>query len=198
MFYDVLFKSGLPPHELTTERMAAEGTLIVVAGSETVGYALTNIHYHLLANPEKLARLKQELVEAMPDPNTVPKWQDLRRLPYLTACIEETLRVSSPVMHRLARLAPKQGLRYQEFEIPAGVSALSSRKPGFAGAKTYAKMDEFQTAVSMTTYLTHMNASIFPSPYEFIPERWLEPSAKHLKKYLNPFSKGTRSCLGTE
>lgn len=39
---------------------------------------------------------------------------------------------------------------------------------------------------------------IFPEPHKFIPDRWLEATAKgeRLDRYLVAFSKGTRSCLG--
>ncbi len=111
----------------------------------------------------------------MPDPNRIPTWQELKKLPYLTACIEENLRITAGVPHRLARMAPKQGLRFHEWDIPAG------------------------TPVSMSIYLMHRrNPAIFPQPDDFIPERWLSPDAKILKKYLVPFAKGPRACLGIE
>ena len=63
--------------------MIAEGTLIVVAGAETTGMALNALHYHLLANPEKMKRLKAELAEVLKDQSDVPSWQQLKKLPYL-------------------------------------------------------------------------------------------------------------------
>ena len=175
IFYELLFRSRLPPRELDIDRVAQEGTLVTVAGSETVGNSMTALHYYLLANPAKLARLRTELVEAMPDPNCIPTWQELKKLPYLTACIEENLRISAGIPHRLARMAPKQGLKFHGWYIPAG------------------------TPVSMSIYiLQRMNPKIFPQPDEFIPERWMGPDAKELKKYLVPFSKGPRQCLGVE
>ena len=175
IFYELLFKSHLPPQELDTDRVAQEGTLITVAGSETVGNSLTALHFHLLNNPTKLARLREELFQAMPDPSRIPTWQELKMLPYLTACIEETLRISAGVPYHLARMAPKQGLKFHEWHIPAG------------------------TPVGMSIYLMHrMNPAIFPQPDEFVPERWLGPDAKGLKRYLVPFAKGPRSCMGIE
>lgn len=50
----------------------------------------------------------------------------------------------------------------------------------------------------MSTYFTHMDPELFPNPEDFIPERWLSPEGKMLGKYVNPFSKGTRICLGIE
>lgn len=56
------------------------------------------------------------------------------------------------------------------------------------------------TPVSTTQRLIHFNPSIFPSPNEFRPERWLIPAAerKSLEKYLQPFGRGSRSCLGVQ
>jgi len=56
------------------------------------------------------------------------------------------------------------------------------------------------TPVSMTQKLTHDNPAIFPNPRNFEPERWLvEPEErKNLEKYLQPFGKGSRNCLGIQ
>lgn len=53
----------------------------------------------------------------------------------------------------------------------------------------------------MTPIHLHHNASIFPHPSEFKPERWLLPGDgtqinNSLKRYLVPFGRGTRACLG--
>jgi cytochrome P450 len=46
----------------------------------------------------------------------------------------------------------------------------------------------------MTAYLVHHNEVIFPSSYEYRPERWLDNP--RLDKYLVSFTKGTRQCVG--
>jgi cytochrome P450 len=65
-----------------------------------------------------------------------------------------------------------------------------------------------QTAVSMHGPLIHHSSTVYPEPWSFIPERWLSspppaglpsrpaniPQAN--PKYLMPFSRGTRNCLG--
>lgn len=48
----------------------------------------------------------------------------------------------------------------------------------------------------MTSLMLHNNPSLFPDPRSFQPERWLQPSKTQLRKYLVPFSKGSRKCLG--
>lgn len=45
-----------------------------------------------------------------------------------------------------------------------------------------------------------MTAMLIHSPETFIPDRWLDGDNKvdnRVQKYLTPFSKGTRQCVGT-
>lgn len=122
VFYDLLFNSSLPSHEKTIDRMAAEGTLLIIAGSESVGSALSSLHFRLLEHPDKYKILQDELRKAIPVESRIPSWVELKGLPYLTACIEENLRITNPgVVHRLARLAPRDGIKYGKYIIPAGV-----------------------------------------------------------------------------
>lgn len=46
----------------------------------------------------------------------------------------------------------------------------------------------------MTSLLQHKDGSKFSDPSVFDPDRWL--NNKSIEKYLVPFSKGTRQCLG--
>lgn len=46
----------------------------------------------------------------------------------------------------------------------------------------------------MTSFSQHKDPSIFVNPEKFDSERWL--NNKTFAKYLVPFSKGTRQCLG--
>ena len=49
----------------------------------------------------------------------------------------------------------------------------------------------------MTSVHMHDHPDIFPDPRTWKPERWLEAdNFVRLDKYLVPFSKGTRACLG--
>lgn len=46
----------------------------------------------------------------------------------------------------------------------------------------------------MTSLIQHMDPRIFPDPYKFNPDRWLENPL--LLKYLISFTRGSRQCLG--
>ncbi|MCJ1256300.1 hypothetical protein MMC24_004121 [Lignoscripta atroalba] len=53
----------------------------------------------------------------------------------------------------------------------------------------------------MTSHNVLYDPSIFPSPTQFMPERWLEASApnkERLDKYFVAFGKGTRMCQGMD
>ena len=41
-----------------------------------------------------------------------------------------------------------------------------------------------------------VSPALFPAPFSFTPDRWLGENDKKLDKYLMPFSRGTRGCLG--
>lgn len=179
IFHQILH-SDLDPRERTQSRLVEEARLVIGAGTVTTANNLKVISFHLVNNASILQKLLAELVTAFPEPAKPPTLPELERLPYLSAIVNEGLRLAGS-SHRFQRVAPDRALYYNGHVIPAG------------------------TPVSMTTTLTHHNPSIFPSPQAFIPERWLDNSAgptgsdnapKRLDRYLVPFSKGTRACLG--
>ena len=47
----------------------------------------------------------------------------------------------------------------------------------------------------MMNYSTHHQKDIFPRPFEFDPDRWLNPTADMKEAYM-PFSRGSRMCIG--
>lgn len=121
-------------------------------------------------------KLRHELEDAVLDKVKIPTLEELEKLPYLTAVVMETLRISYCVSHRLQRVCPDQAYRYHDYVLPPG------------------------TPVSMTSVLIHDNSAIFPSPRTLKADRWLplEIEGLRLQKYLVAFSRGSRQCLGTE
>lgn len=97
----------------------------------------------------------------------------LEKLPFLNAVLKEGLRLAYGSSARSARIAPDVSLQCGSFTIPPG------------------------TPVSMTVPITHHDPSIFANPDAFEPDRWMDPStAAGLDRFLVPFSKGSRNCLG--
>ncbi|KAJ5532796.1 benzoate 4-monooxygenase cytochrome P450 [Penicillium frequentans] len=171
VFHELL-ESKLPPEERQRDRLRDEALSLVTAGSGTTAYVLRGTAYHISANPAIRQKLHEELVTAIPDVQQFPSLAVLEQLPFLTAVVQEGLRLSEPVSHRLNRQFPDRPLQCRGVYIPAN------------------------TIVGMTGILTHLNENIYPEPRVFKPERWLVPESKRLDRYLVPFNRGTRSCLG--
>ena len=49
----------------------------------TVAHTLSVISYHIIANPDILRRLQDELDAAFPDSRSLMKWGQLEQLPYI-------------------------------------------------------------------------------------------------------------------
>ncbi|KAI0154663.1 cytochrome P450 [Xylariaceae sp. FL1272] len=173
--FHALSDASVPPQERTPRRMADEGMVVIVAGTETTARTLTIASYHLF-NKDKsmLIKLREELRVAMPDPTTKLSWSELEQLPYLNAVVCEAIRLSYGPVMRSTRVAPDEVLEHGDIQIPPG------------------------TPVSMSTYFVHMDQNIFPDPQSFKPERWIEAAkqGQNLKRFIVAFSRGSRICLG--
>jgi cytochrome P450 len=179
--FTALLESDLPPSELSTQRLQHEAISVIGAGIKTTMYTLSTCSYHLLANPEILAKLKAELVSAIPDPNKIPDIDTLMQLPYLTNVVNEALRFGYGTPQRIPRLSPTPMVYSApdaEYLLPVGA------------------------IVSMDNYTAAHDKHIFPDPYAFRPERWegnpKAPDGKPLSRYLVAFGRGTRSCVGMQ
>lgn len=171
-----LILADLPPVEKSINRLQADSLLMVSAGTHTTSAAATWCLYHILNQPTILRTLKLELLAAWLDPSSIPSLTALEQLPYLGACIQEGLRLNCGVVSRLQRVSPNEALVYQDpqtlkqFIIPSG------------------------TPMSTSAYLVHTNPNIFPNPFAYQPERWLDNP--RLDRYLVSFNRGTRQCIG--
>lgn len=166
-----LYNGDLPTEEKSLPRLRDEGQTMIAAGQETSSFFLQQASYFILADPAIHARLKAELKNAIPTPAKIPPLAKLEQLPYLHAVVQEVHRFSHGVVGRLERVSPDKPIRYKDWTIPPG------------------------TPVAMTSLLQHRDETKFPDAMIFDPERWLN-DGKQLEKYLVPFSKGTRQCLG--
>ncbi|KAI3324144.1 cytochrome protein [Xylariaceae sp. AK1471] len=155
------------------------GASVVGAAVETTTAALSKACFFILDNPRIKAKLTAELASVFPDPRTTPPLASLEALPYLSAVVSETLRMTIGVSSRTIRKSRAGPVPYGGRLIPEGYY------------------------FGMTTYFTHKDPAIWDAPLEFRPERWLEgamsplaPNGQPLGKYLVTFGRGPRMCLG--
>lgn len=118
IFREVL-DSDLPQHEKTLDRLEDEAFGIMGAGTETTAWALTTAAYYIISQPAKMNRLQDELRAALPDTAAPLDWLLLEKLPYLSACLTEAIRMSYGVVSRLPRICPNKSMKYKGWEIPA-------------------------------------------------------------------------------
>lgn len=151
-------------------------------GNDTTQITLTNIMFELASHPVQQKKLHDLLVAHLPvESQPVASYSELVQIPYLQACVDETMRLLPPVRFGLPRKTVQGGATISGHVIDAGVT------------------------VSSSVHTLHRDPSLFHSPLEWVPERWLpheapqdmlkeEPS--NLKNYVLPFTLGGRACIG--
>jgi cytochrome P450 len=165
-----------------------------IAGSETTATALACITYHLLKFPEIGLRLQTEIREAFNSYQEIDGTSTTSLL-YLNAVILEAMRVYPPLPFPLPRVVPQGGDIIDGHFIPEGVSELDVVGAAiFLGILANYKVP--QTIVSTNPFAASMSSQNFLNPWKFDPERWLRKDGKDTLGASQPFSLGTRSCLG--
>ncbi|KAI1811655.1 putative cytochrome P450 [Poronia punctata] len=177
IFHEILASLDLPPQDLTIDRLTQEGMLVNGAGIETTTWTLTVASFYILNDASVECRLRAELEHYIPNSNEILPWDQLEKLPYLSAIVWEALRLSFGSVQRLPRVNRLGSWIYGDLVIPPN------------------------TPVSMDAYHNHTNRTIFPAPLEFRPERWLgDPKGPDgvtpLSRYIVSFSRGARGCIG--
>ncbi len=111
--------------------------------------------------------------------------------------IHEGLRIFPPGSQGFPRTSP--GLSIDDYWIPEGVSDM---QPLFL-VQAIIILDirtDFavlcQTEVYTSAWTVTHDPQYFHDPEKFLPERWLDPECTDLKEASQPFSMGSRACLG--
>ena len=145
--------------------------VLIVAGSETTATVLAGTTYLLLANPDALAKVVAEVRTAFSSPSEV-NFLSARKLPYLMACLEESMRCFPPI----------PGLNPRRTVEPVVVDGNAIPPGTYLGVHQWA------------AYHSPLN---FMHPELYAPERWLPGHGMtDQKDVLQPFSIGPRNCIG--
>nr|XP_019932969.2 cytochrome P450 CYP12A2-like [Aedes albopictus] len=148
---------------------------MLLAGVDTTSTGTTGILYLLATNPDKQAKLREELRTVLPKKDSPLTPENMRNLPYLRACIKEGLRLCPPTAGNV-RAAGKD-MVLQGYQIPKG------------------------TDVAMASMILNHEEKFVERAKDFLPERWLKeegyPNAKDAHPFLYlPFGFGARTCIG--
>jgi cytochrome P450 len=140
-----------------------------IAGHETSATALTWTWHLLGKHPEVAERMRDEAAGVL-DGRTAPGPDDLARLPFTLAVIEESMRLYAPVGWIGRRvLAPDTVAGH---ELPAGAMVLVS------------------------PYLVQRDPRLWPDPECFDPGRFMPGAPRRAPYAYFPFGGGPRACIG--
>ncbi|EOD50699.1 putative cytochrome p450 protein [Neofusicoccum parvum UCRNP2] len=104
--WSLALRDGGDGARLERGKMHSNAALFMLAGTETTATLLSGLTYHLLRAPDKLRVLLAEIRGAFAAVDEMDL-VNLQRLPYLSACVEEGLRMYPPVPFALPRkIAP--------------------------------------------------------------------------------------------
>jgi cytochrome P450 len=145
-----------------------EAVTLFMAGHETSANAMAWAWFLLSQAPDAAARLRAEAVAALD--GRPASWEDLPRLPFARAVVEETLRLYPPVP-LLARSVAAP-LEIGGHSVPRGALVLA------------------------VPWLLHRNPRLWDKPDHFVPGRFL--SGRPQRHAFIPFSVGPRVCTGAQ
>ena len=90
-------------HKLTDDEVIAEMVLFMLAGYDTSSNILALTSYHLAIYPEIQEKVAEEISRVCESPDSVT-YDEIKEMPYLEACISETLRLYPPGMPQVILL----------------------------------------------------------------------------------------------
>jgi cytochrome P450 len=96
-FMDQMMRSRGKEQELSDVELAANGDVMMIAGSETTATLLAGVTYLLLTHPKAMERLTQEVRGAFKSKEEITLTAASSKLPYMLACLNEALRIYPPV-----------------------------------------------------------------------------------------------------
>ena len=160
---------------LETQNIRNQILTFLIAGQLTTSELMPNALYNIVSDPAVLHRVRAEVDNVFgADDDYLPGYDDIGKLTYLRQVIEETLRLSPPVLH-FDRMALEDTVIGGKYPIKRG------------------------EAVTILTGALHRqpqwgdNVEFF-DPDRFAPER----STTRPAALFKPFGTGARSCIGRQ
>lgn len=161
---DILHHSCLSKKELY-----AAITELQIGGVETTANSMLWAIFNLSRNPGAQRKLLDEIRAVVP-PDQDPRGEHLKSMPYLKACLKESMRLS-PSVPFTSRTLDKD-IVLGDYAIPKG------------------------TVLMINSHALGSNEKYFDDTKQFKPERWLRENITINPFAYVPFGIGKRMCIG--
>lgn len=154
---------------MSDRQVRDEAVTLFLAGHETTAMALTWTWYQLAQQPQVVERLEAELDRQLG--GRPPTSEDLKRLPYVRAVLDESM-----------RLYPPGWVISREVVRPVEIGGYALR-PG--------------QVLFISPYALHRDPNHWEEPERFDPDRFLGDRREAIPRYAYlPFGGGPRVCIG--
>ncbi|XP_060724229.1 1,25-dihydroxyvitamin D(3) 24-hydroxylase, mitochondrial [Tachysurus vachellii] len=154
---------------LTKKEMYAAITELQIGGVETTANSALWAIFNLSRTPHAQDKLLKEIREVVP-PGQVPCAEHIKSMPYLKACLKESMRLSPSIPFTSRTLDRDTVLG--DYSLPKG------------------------TVLMINSQALGSNEEYFDNGKQFIPERWLENKTSINPFAHVPFGIGKRMCIG--
>jgi cytochrome P450 len=158
---------------LSEQKLQADASLLIAAGSDGVALTVSAALFYLLRNPATLDILTKELQSAFSHVDEVSRAK-MNELPYLQAVLEEAMRLAPSVPSAFPREVLDGGIKIDDLHVPAGLT------------------------VGVSAYAIHHNEAYYPDSFAFQPERWLgdKDEVRLARNAFLTFGAGPYNCIG--
>jgi cytochrome P450 len=183
-FFHWLFKAVDPEtgkRGYDLDELYAECELLTIAGSDTTSVVMSAAFFYLARRPDVQAKIAQEVRATFSSYSEIKSGTKLSNCKYLTAFLQEAMRMTPPVAAEPAREVLPGGTTVDGHYFPAGLQ------------------------LSTGLYCLSYNENAYPEPFKFRPERWIvgegdegsSPESVALaENAFCAFSYGSRGCIG--
>jgi cytochrome P450 len=135
----------------------------ILGGADSTGSMLRSVVCFLVEHPDALETVRNELRDKQGTTTgltlPIPQWHELQNLPFLDACIKESLRLDPPFAMPLERVVPAEGATICGHFYPGG------------------------TVVGMSPYITNRYRPTWGDDADlWRPRRWLEGEPASIRK----------------
>ncbi|KAJ2402598.1 hypothetical protein GGI23_000599 [Coemansia sp. RSA 2559] len=156
---------------MTEKQITAQNIEFLIGGTDTTSLSMSWTLHYLLLYPETYRRAVREVRSKFSHSHTITYTEGKAQLPYIDACIYESMRIRAVSGVTLPRIVPKGGATFQGHFLPEG------------------------TQIGVNIAGANHHKETWGNPRLFMPERFLGEGEKRKQEVIT-FSAGVRICPG--